>query len=168
MVDRAMAAEAAGLPMVLVEAPAGTETIRAAAVAARTTYVRIAVRLRFGSEDPVTLAEEVAVLDNLANGRVIVVPEDASAAELAVFEAALAGQEVRGVRIRPLPAQLAVAVWADPDVVALPTDLDQARAVLAGFDHLFAIWDGDPADLFRLAAPPAVGALAERFLRSSG
>lgn len=166
MVERAMAAEAAGLPMVLIEAPMGTETIRAAAVAAHTSYVRIAVQLVFGSEDPVTLAEEVAVLDNLANGRLIVVPEAASPAELAVFEAALAGEEVRGVRIRPLPAQLAMPVWRDPDVLALPSDLAQAREVLAGFDHLFAIWDGDPADLFRLVAPPAVAALAERFLRS--
>ena len=163
MVDRAVAAEAAGLAMVLVEGPMGSETIRAAGVAAQTTYVRIAVRLRFGAEDPVTLAEEVAVLDNVANGRVIVVPEAASAAELALFEDALAGKEVRGVRIRPLPAQLAVPVWPDANVAALPIDLGQARTVLAGFDHLFANWDGDPADLFRLAAPPVVGALAERF-----
>ena len=98
----------------------------------------------------------------------IVVPETASPAELTLFELALAGQEVRGVRIRPLPAEIAVPVWPDPDILALPTDIAQAREVLAGFDHVFAIWDGDPADLFRLAAPPAVGALAERFLRSAG
>jgi alkanesulfonate monooxygenase SsuD/methylene tetrahydromethanopterin reductase-like flavin-dependent oxidoreductase (luciferase family) len=92
MVDAAVQAEAAGIFAVLVEGPPGTELVRAATVAAATHYIRVAVRLDLGADDPVTLAEEVAVVDNLANGRLAVVADGVPAETQALFRAALAGR----------------------------------------------------------------------------
>ena len=159
LVARAIAAENAGIYAVLVGGGPGTETLRAAAVAAHTRWIRIVVRLHLDHEDPVTLAEEIAVLDNLTNGRVMVLA-DADAGghdghdghnDLALLRAALQGQEVRGVTISPPPVQPALEIWR------------------VGEEPLARLgWQGDPIDLARRGAPPVVAALAERFLRSEG
>ncbi len=74
-VGTAVAAESLGVPFVHVAAAAGTEAAIAAAVAVATTTVRILVGVGVGDENPVTLAEEIAVVDNVSNGRLGVIAE---------------------------------------------------------------------------------------------
>jgi len=130
-------AEAHGLFGVLVDGPAaGAEAVAAAGAAAATEAVRIAVRLRLGHEHPVTLAEEIAVLDNAANGRIVVVADvgrlDAAEAaeDVTLLQRCWAARPVRHegtrwrvpagidghdapevVEVTPKPAQVAVPVW---------------------------------------------------------
>ena len=68
-------AEGAGVPFVHVTSTPGSEAAVGAAVAATTSAIRIIVGVHLGDENPVTLAEEIAVLDNLSNGRVAVIAE---------------------------------------------------------------------------------------------
>lgn len=132
----AAAAEQHGCFGVLVDAPAGTECIAAAAAAGTTSLVRIVVRLHLGDVHPVTLAEEVAVLDNLARGRVVVLADlgdlDAAAAaeDLALLAAGLSARPIRhrgarwqvpaglamhqapeAIQVTPEPVQVLVPVW---------------------------------------------------------
>ncbi|MFN0026228.1 MAG: LLM class flavin-dependent oxidoreductase [Acidimicrobiales bacterium] len=144
---QARAADEAGVPAVLVGGPPGTEIVRAAAVAAQTRWVRIAVVVHLSHEDPVTLAEEIAVLDNLAGGRIVVLTEGGTEADRAMLRSALAGDAVRGVTITPPPVQLNLPVF------------DASWA-----EGRFVTWDGDPADLVRRAAPSIVAELSRRFV----
>lgn len=135
-VAAATAADAAGVPFVHVTAVSGAEAAVGAAVATATTATRILVGLHIGGENPVTLAEEIAVLDNLSNGRVGVIAEvgplddDSAAEDVALLRAALSGRPIshRGRRwqvpaglpghvappavlVTPAPAQLVVPIW---------------------------------------------------------
>jgi hypothetical protein len=130
-------AAAAGLFGVLLEAPsADGGSTTAAEVAATTRDTRVVVRVLLGTENPVTLAEEVAVLDHLSAGRVVALVDpgaldDAAAAEdLALLRACWSGRPVRHqgarwqvpsgvmgegmpthVAVTPVPAQVDVPVW---------------------------------------------------------
>ncbi len=162
--QRAAEADDAGVPAVLVSGPPGTEAPRAAAVAARTRWTRVAVELDLGAEDPVALAEEVAVLDNLAAGRVIVVARNAGPEALDLFTAALEGRTVRGVRISPPPAQPVVPVWVEPPILGSgwqPADLAAVTASRAPLP--FVVWDGALGELAAIDAPPVVVDLARQF-----
>ncbi|PWJ52751.1 Luciferase-like monooxygenase [Quadrisphaera granulorum] len=139
------AAADAGLFALLLEPPArpdpaDTGCIAAAEVASRTRDCRVVVRLLLGTEHPVTLAEEVAVLDHLSKGRVVVLVDpgeldDAAAAEdIGLLRACWSGRPVRhtGARwtvpsgimaealgpaapktlaVTPCPAQVDLPVW---------------------------------------------------------
>jgi alkanesulfonate monooxygenase SsuD/methylene tetrahydromethanopterin reductase-like flavin-dependent oxidoreductase (luciferase family) len=135
--EAARLAETAGLFGVLVEAQrSGLEMLAAGEVAATTRSVRIVVRVPLGSEHPVTLAEELAVLDNLAGGRLVVLADSAdldageAAEDLEVLRRAWTARPLRhrGVRwavpariaghatpaavmVTPPPAQVEVPVW---------------------------------------------------------
>ncbi len=74
-IDWAVAAERHGLFGVEIGGERGVECCTAAAVAMSTSAIRLIVRLRIGFDHPVTLAEELAVLDNLSNGRVVVLAD---------------------------------------------------------------------------------------------
>jgi alkanesulfonate monooxygenase SsuD/methylene tetrahydromethanopterin reductase-like flavin-dependent oxidoreductase (luciferase family) len=136
--EAAVAAESCGVPFVHVAAAAGTEAAIAAAVAVATTSVRILVGLSVGDENPVTLAEEIAVVDNVSNGRLGVIaetgalPAEAASEDVAVLRAAWSGRPVahRGARwsvpaglpghaappavmVTPQPVQLEVPLWVD-------------------------------------------------------
>jgi alkanesulfonate monooxygenase SsuD/methylene tetrahydromethanopterin reductase-like flavin-dependent oxidoreductase (luciferase family) len=130
-------AEAAGLFGVLVEPDLpGTEMLAAGEVAAATRAVRIVVKVPLGSEHPVTLAEELAVLDNLSGGRVVVLADTAeldleqAAEDLGLLRDALSARPLRhrgrrwavpagidghvapaSVAVTPEPAQVEVPVW---------------------------------------------------------
>jgi alkanesulfonate monooxygenase SsuD/methylene tetrahydromethanopterin reductase-like flavin-dependent oxidoreductase (luciferase family) len=132
---RAAEVEAHGLAAVLVDAPAGVEALAASVAATATASVRLAVVVHLDAEHPVTLAEEMAVLDNVAGGRVVVVADpgeltDADAAEaVALMERAWSARPVRhagrwtvpaglpghqapdAVIVTPPPAQLEVPLW---------------------------------------------------------
>jgi alkanesulfonate monooxygenase SsuD/methylene tetrahydromethanopterin reductase-like flavin-dependent oxidoreductase (luciferase family) len=135
-VGAALAAEAVGIPFVEVAAATGTEATVAAAVAATTSAVRIVVRLHLGDEHPTTLAEEIAVVDNVSNGRVAVLADlgaldvDAAVDDLTLLRDSWLGRPLHrtgprwqvaaglpghrappAVIVSPSPAQLVVPLW---------------------------------------------------------
>jgi alkanesulfonate monooxygenase SsuD/methylene tetrahydromethanopterin reductase-like flavin-dependent oxidoreductase (luciferase family) len=139
-VELAVAAEAVGLPFVHVAADSGTESVIAATVVAATNTLRVIVGIELGEENPVTLAEEVAVLDNLSNGRIGVIGElgaldpEAAAEDVTILRASWAGRPIRhrgkrwkvpaglaghvapdAVMITPPPAQLGIPLWVAGD-----------------------------------------------------
>jgi hypothetical protein len=109
----ARSADELGLWGVEVRGPAGTETARAAYVAHATSHVRIIVRIHLDAEHPYTLAEEIAVLDNLSAGRAVALIEMGSASEQALLTLAdaLAGRVTGGSLLSPPPVQLQVPIW---------------------------------------------------------
>jgi hypothetical protein len=150
-VPGALGAEAAGLAFAHVAARPGTETAIAATVAAATDRIRILVGLHVGGEHPVTLAEEVAVLDNLSNGRIGVIAElgdlaaDDATEDVAVLRGSWSGRPMshrgrrwrvpaglpghvapRAVIITPPPAQLEVPLWV---AGAAATEVSRALSV---------------------------------------
>lgn len=74
---QALAAETAGIEIAWlpVSADGDTAMLRAAAVAARTTSIRLAACVPVGGH-PLEIAEAAAVVDNCSNGRLILVLED--------------------------------------------------------------------------------------------
>jgi hypothetical protein len=102
-----------------------------------TEFVRIVTRVRLGLEHPVTIAEELSILDNVNNGRTIVLADtaelnrEAAADEVAVLREALSSRPIqhegsvwkvpaglpanatapRSISVTPKPAQLEVAFW---------------------------------------------------------
>lgn len=149
-VTRAIEAERAGLFGVLVTGDApGAEIVLAAEVAARTETVRVVVRVPLGVEHPLTLAEELAVLDNLAAGRLVVLADPAGLDREAFFEdlrllrrcwtprpVTHDGPRWRvpaPVMVTPHPAQVQVPVWVAARAEGLPvlaTSFDQCDAAL--------------------------------------
>jgi hypothetical protein len=146
----ARAAEAHGLFGVLAGMGDPRTAITAAVYASTATdFVRIAVRVRLGLEHPVTIAEELAVLDNVNNGRTVLLadtghlaPEDA-ADELAVIREALGNRplEHEGTRWKApagLPANAtapkAIAVTPKPAQLEIPFWLTGAAAREVGMD----------------------------------
>jgi alkanesulfonate monooxygenase SsuD/methylene tetrahydromethanopterin reductase-like flavin-dependent oxidoreductase (luciferase family) len=142
-IEAASEAEGAGVPFVHVTSTPGSEAAVGAAVAATTSAIRIIVGVHIGDENPVTLAEEIAVLDNLSNGRVAVIaelgslPAGAAGEDVSLLRAALSGRPLghRGARwqvpagiaghvapasvlVTPAPAQLAVPIWVAGDAAA--------------------------------------------------
>jgi alkanesulfonate monooxygenase SsuD/methylene tetrahydromethanopterin reductase-like flavin-dependent oxidoreductase (luciferase family) len=128
--------------------------------------VRILVGLHVGDENPVTLAEEIAVVDNVSNGRLGVVAEvgaltaGAAGEDVAVLRASWSGRPVahRGARWKVpagLPGHTAPeAVMVTPQPVQLTVPLwvagTEARSVAAA---LSLPWVADtPADVDRSAA----------------
>jgi alkanesulfonate monooxygenase SsuD/methylene tetrahydromethanopterin reductase-like flavin-dependent oxidoreductase (luciferase family) len=139
----AAAAEAHGLAAVLVDAPAGVEALAGSVAATATAAVRLAVVVHLDAEHPVTLAEELAVLDNVAGGRVIAVADPGSSSDLDAAEAvglleqAWSGRPIRhqgrwtvpaglpghqapdAVIVTPPPAQLELPLWLTRAVAGL-------------------------------------------------
>lgn len=136
--ELARAAERHGLFGVLVGTENPLTAVNAAVYASTATeFVRIAVRVALGLEHPVLIAEELSVLDNVNNGRTIVLADagelDAEAAEdeVAVLREALASrplqhegpvwkvpaglpanvQAPQSIGVTPKPAQLEVPFW---------------------------------------------------------
>jgi hypothetical protein len=121
---------------------AGTGDPRAAINAAvyastATEFVRIVINVRLGLEHPVTIAEELSVLDNVNNGRTVILADtgDLTATdavdEIAVMREALGNRPLRhegprwkapagipanatapeAIAVTPKPAQLEVPFW---------------------------------------------------------
>ena len=126
--DMARLAESHGLFGVL----AGTGEPRTAITAAvyastATDFVRVVVNVRLGREHPVTIAEELSVLDNVNNGRTVVLADTAeltpgdAADELAVIREALGNRPIshEGPRWK-VPAGLAANATAPPSIAVTP------------------------------------------------
>lgn len=132
----AAAAEHHGLFGVVVTGARGVECCVAAEVAVRTDAVRVVVQLHVGADNPVTLAEEVSVLDNVSNGRAVVIADVTGLSagdaheDIELLRHALSGRPIhhRGERwsvpaglhehvapaavmLAPPPAQIEVPVW---------------------------------------------------------
>lgn len=135
------AAERGGAFALWADVP-GSAIAAAAELAVRSTDPRIVLRIELGSEHPVTLAEEAAVLDHLCAGRVVCVVDSgdldaAGAAEdLGLLRAAWSGRPVsHHGRRHQVPAHLnesvveAVSVTPTPSQVDIPVWLDGACAV---------------------------------------
>ena len=136
--ELARKAEAHGMFGVLAGSGNPLTAVNAAVYASTATdFVRVAVRVRLGLEHPVTVAEELAILDNVNNGRTVVLADtgelDAEAAEdeVAVLREALSSRHLqhegarwkvpaglpanvtapKSISVTPKPAQLEVPFW---------------------------------------------------------
>ncbi|MFT4307298.1 MAG: LLM class flavin-dependent oxidoreductase [Microbacterium sp.] len=130
-VEIAVAADLAGVSAVALPRGVASAPV-AAAIAAETEDVRLLVPVTLGSDNPTTLAEEIAVVDHLSAGRTVAVVErgdlvEAEAYEdLRVLELAWSGRFVdlparwRGdaptrIAVTPAPAQLTLPMWSADD-----------------------------------------------------
>ena len=110
--QRARDADELGLWAVSVSESAGLEMVRAARVVEQTRYVRVIVHVDLNAEHPVTIAEELCVLDNLSNGRIgAVVSGDALPEKFLALRESLVGRPRNGVVVAPPPVQTDVPVW---------------------------------------------------------
>ena len=136
--EMARLAEAHGLFGVLAGSGNPLTSITAAVYASTATeFVRVVVRVGLGLEHPVTIAEELSILDNVNNGRTVVLvdtgelDEEAAADEVAVLREALASRPIqhegprwkvpaglpanaaapRSISVTPKPAQLEIPFW---------------------------------------------------------
>lgn len=132
----AAAAEHHGCFGVLVDAQPGAEGIAGSVAASRTSLVRIILRIHLGDAHPVSLAEEIAVLDNISAGRVVVLADtgdltvEEAAEDVGLLVSALSARPVRhqgsrwrvpaglevhtapeSVQVTPEPVQVVVGVW---------------------------------------------------------
>jgi hypothetical protein len=114
-----------------------TSVIAAVYASTATQFVRVVTRVRLGLEHPVTIAEELAILDNVNNGRTVVLADtgdldpEAAAEEVAVLQEALSSRPIqhdgprwkvpsglpanatapRSISVTPKPAQLEIPFW---------------------------------------------------------
>src|SRR5665213_763663 len=100
--EMARLAEAHGLFGVLAGSGNPLTAVTAAIYASTATqYVRVVTRLQLGLEHPVTIAEELSILDNANNGRTVVLVDtgelagEAAADEVAVLREALSNRPIQ-------------------------------------------------------------------------
>ena len=120
-----------------------TATTAAIYASTATDFVRIVVRVQLGLEHPVTIAEELSILDNTNNGRTVVLVDtgalsaDDAADEVAVLREALGNrplqhegprwkapaglpanaQAPKSIAVTPKPAQLEIPFWTAGDTL---------------------------------------------------
>ena len=129
-------AEAHACALVALDVDPGAAFVAGAAVAVATRHVRIVVPVHLGSDHPVTLAEDLAVLDNLSGGRVVALVDtgtlsvDEAAEDLALLRVSLSARPVRhrgarwqvpaglegheapeSVHVTPKPVQVRLPLW---------------------------------------------------------
>jgi alkanesulfonate monooxygenase SsuD/methylene tetrahydromethanopterin reductase-like flavin-dependent oxidoreductase (luciferase family) len=136
--ELARLAEEHGLFGVLAGSGNPLTAVNAAVYASTATeFARVVVRLTLGLEHPILIAEELAILDNVNNGRTVVMAdtgelnEEAAADDVAVLREALSGRPVqhdgpvwkvpaglpanvtapKSISVTPKPAQLEVPFW---------------------------------------------------------
>jgi hypothetical protein len=136
--DLARLAEAHGLFGVLAGTGNPLTAINAAVYASTATeFVRVVTRVRLGLEHPVTIAEELSILDNVNNGRTILLADtggldrEPAADEVAVLREALSSRPIQhegpawkvpaglpanaaapsSISVTPKPAQLEMPFW---------------------------------------------------------
>ncbi len=136
--ELARLAEAHGLFGVVAGTGNPLTAINAAIYASTATeFVRVVTRVRLGLEHPVTIAEELSILDNVNNGRTVVLADtgelnlEAGVDEIAVLREALSSRPIqhdgpvwrvpaglaanttapKSISVTPKPAQLEVPFW---------------------------------------------------------
>lgn len=172
--DDAASAETHACAFVMLDADPGAAFVAGAAVAVATRHVRIVVPVHLGSDHPVTLAEDLAVLDNLSNGRVVGLVDTGdltiiqAAEDLALLRMSLSARPVRhhgerwqvpaglegheapeSVHVTPKPVQIDLPLWLSGDV-AVQLAADHARdlpVLTASVDGIDAAAPVQPAFL---------------------
>jgi len=156
--ELARLAEEHGLFGVLAGSGDPLTAVNAAVYASTATeFARIIVRVSLGLEHPVLIAEELAVLDNVNNGRTVVLAdteeldEEAAEDEIAVLREALAGRPVqhdgpvwkvpaglpanvtapKSISVTPKPAQIEVPFWITGRAGVAISARDRSLALLA-------------------------------------
>lgn len=144
----AVEADQLGLWAVLIGGVEGQEATEAAIVATATDTVHLALWLESTAAHPLTLAEEIAVLDHLSERRALAVV-DGDTTTVDHVSRLLTGHIVEGAALSPPPAQTQVPVWSVREVrhVTLTGDLGADRATIdtirdGGCTHLFVTWPG--------------------------
>ncbi len=161
--ELARLAEEHGLFGVLAGTGNPLTAITAAAYASTATeFARIAVRVTLGLEHPVLIAEEIAVLDNVNNGRTIVLADSghldemAAEDEVAVLREALASRPIQhagpvwkvpaglpanpqapsSIAVTPKPPQLEVPFWVTGAVAAAVAERQRIPLFAASLDQV--------------------------------
>lgn len=114
-----------------------TAIIAAVYASTATEFVRVVTRVKLGVEHPVTIAEELSILDNVNNGRTVVLvdtgdlDEEHAADEVAVLREALSSRPIehdgsrwkvpaglpanatapKSISVTPKPAQMEIPFW---------------------------------------------------------
>lgn len=153
--DLAEEADRLGIWAVMLGGVAGTEVAEASSIATSTENIHLAVWVEGSSEHPLTIAEEVSVLDHLSKRRALAII-DGSPEVANHIDRLLSGQIVDGVALAPPPAQTCVPVWIAEQVATLELtgDLTVDRATIdakrdSGCTHLFVTWPGPLSTLAR-------------------
>ncbi len=159
----AVEADRLGLWAVVVGGTPGTETIDAGVLAAHTSTVHLVVPVDTATEHPLTLAEEISVLDHLSERRIVVLA-DGPSERITHMTKLLDGHIVDGVSLAPPPAQTSVSIRPAEQiaVVALSGDVDDDGLVVdqhrdRGDTHLFVSWPGSLLPLARHLVTRAAG-----------
>ena len=139
----------------VVTGPPGAECVEAAAIAAVTSNLSIIVDVDGDAAHPTTLAEEVAVLDQISRRRAALIFRGETTTKLSVV-ALLSGLSSNGVIVSPPPAQTSVPVFAPEDMpeVDLEGDLQNSAAIIdqyrdANTPFLIVSWDRPIKELAR-------------------
>jgi len=111
----AVQADTYGIWGVVVTGPPGVETVEASAIATATDHVTIVVDIDGEAAHPTTIAEEVAVLDQLSQRRTMIILRAGNEKRNTVTTL-LKGLPSEGVILSPPPAQASVVVHAPEDV----------------------------------------------------
>ena len=143
-----------------------------------TDFIRVAVRVELGLEHPVTIAEELSILDNVNNGRTIVLADTGSLSatdatdELAVLREALGNRPLQheGPRWKApagLPANVqapkAIAVTPKPAQLEIPFWLrGKAAAEVAAKSGVTVLAQEPDGDLRRASVQPAIASIEGR------
>ena len=110
--DRARQADELGLWAITVSATPGGEMVRAARVVEQTQYLRVIVKVDLDTEHPLTIAEELSVLDNLSGGRIAaIVTGNPQPETLVHFREVLIGRPKDRVVMAPPPVQTELSIW---------------------------------------------------------
>jgi hypothetical protein len=144
-----------GIWGIVVTGPPGAECVEAAAIATVTSNLSVIVDVDGDAAHPTTLAEEVAVLDQISRRRAALIFRGETTTKLSVV-ALLSGLPSNGVILSPPPAQTAVPVFAPEDMpeVDLEGDLQNNAAIIdqyrdASTPFLVVSWNGPIKELAR-------------------
>jgi len=146
-----------GIWGVVVTGPPGAETVEASAIATATDHLAIVVDIDGDTTHPTTIAEEVAVLDQLSQRRTMVIVRGERKARKTIATL-LSGLLVKGVILSPPPAQASIPVHSPEDIPQI--DLSQDGAQLtelidqyrdANEQFLIVVWNRSVKELARHA-----------------
>ena len=144
-----------GIWGIVVTGPPGAECVEAAAIAAVTSNLSIIVDVDGDAAHPTTLAEEVAVLDQISRRRAALIFRGETTTKRSVA-ALLSGLPSNGVILSPPPAQTSVPVFAPEDMpeADLEGDMQNSAAIIdqyrdANAPFLIVSWDRPIKELAR-------------------
>ena len=121
-------ADVHGIWGVVVTGPSGAETVEASAIATATDHLTIVVDIDGSTAHPTTIAEEVAVLDQISQRRTMVIIRGQRKTRRAIATL-LSGLPVGGVILSPPPAQASIPVRSPEDIPQIDPPEDAAQLV---------------------------------------